>query len=117
MTPPDADTAERRASRLLRWYPRAWRSRCGEEFAELVRRTELSPRVLDFETRLGTAACAAMAVFLGGCCAWILDGGPGPANLFHAGAIDAAGAVVMAIAFAAAWQAARMARLGAARAR
>ncbi len=85
--------------------------------AALVRRTELSARVLAFESRLGTAACGAMAVFLGGCCAWILDGGAGPGNLFHAGAIDAAGAVVMTIAFVAARQAARMARLGAARAR
>jgi hypothetical protein len=85
--------------------------------AALVRRTELSARALDFEARLGTAACAAMAVFLGGCCAWILDGGPGPRNLFHSGAIDAAGAVVMTIAFVAARQAARMARLGTARAR
>jgi hypothetical protein len=79
----------------------------------LVRRTELSARVLNFETRLGTAACAAMAVFLGGCGAWIIDGAPGPRNLFHAGAIDAAGTVVMAIAFVAARQAARLARLGA----
>ena len=85
--------------------------------AALVRRTELSARVLDYETRLGTAACAAMAVFLGGCCAWIVDGGPGPRNLFHAGAIDAAGTVVMTIAFVAARQAARTARLGTARAR
>ena len=80
--------------------------------AALVRRTELSARVLDFETRLGTAACAAMAVFLGGSCAWIVDGGPGPRNLFDPGVIDAAGAVVMTIAFVAARQAARMARLG-----
>ena len=85
--------------------------------AALVCRTELSARVLDYETRLGTAACAAMAVFLGGCCAWIVDGGPGPRNLFHAGAIDAAGTVVMTIAFVAARQAARTARLGTARAR
>lgn len=85
--------------------------------ATLVRRTELSARVLDFETRLGAAACAAMAVFLGGCCAWIVEGGAGPGNLFHAGVIDAAGAVVMTIAFVAARQAARMARLGVARAR
>jgi hypothetical protein len=85
--------------------------------ATLVRRTDLSPRVLDFEARLGTAACASMVVFLGGCCAWILDGGPGPRNLFHAGTIDAAGAVVLAIAFLAARQAARMARQGTARAR
>ena len=34
MTSPDE--AARRASRLLRWYPKAWRSRYGEEFAELL---------------------------------------------------------------------------------
>jgi len=28
--------AERHAERLLRWYPRAWRERYGEEFAELL---------------------------------------------------------------------------------
>ncbi|HEY6312287.1 MAG TPA: hypothetical protein VIY52_15985 [Streptosporangiaceae bacterium] len=85
--------------------------------AALVRRTELSPRVLDVETRLGYAACGVMAVFLAGCCAWIIDGGAGPRNLFHAGAIDVAGAVVMTIAFAVARQAARVARSGAVRAR
>jgi hypothetical protein len=57
-----------------------------------------------------------MAVFLGGCCAWIVDGGPGPRNLFHAGAIDAAGVGVLTIAFLAARQAARMARAGTAHA-
>jgi hypothetical protein len=51
-----------------------------------------------------------MVVFLAGCCAWILDGGPGPRNLFHAGAIDAAEVIVLAVAFLAARQAARMAR-------
>jgi hypothetical protein len=79
--------------------------------AALVRRTELSAAVLDFETRLGAVACAAMAVFLAGCCAWLIDGGPGPRNLFHAGSIDAAGAIVLIIAFVAAWRAARTARL------
>jgi hypothetical protein len=83
--------------------------------AALVRRTELSARVLDFETWLGTVACAAMAVFLGGCCAWIVDGGPGPGNLFRSGAIDAAGAVVLTIAVVAARHAVRTARLGVAR--
>ena len=28
--------AARRAERLLRWYPRTWRDRYGEEFAELL---------------------------------------------------------------------------------
>jgi hypothetical protein len=80
--------------------------------ATVARRTEFSRRVLDFEARLGTAACAVMMVFLAGCCAWIIDGGPGPGNLFHAGAIDVAEAIVMIIALAAARQAARVARQG-----
>jgi hypothetical protein len=29
-------SAERRVARLLRWYPRSWRARYGEEFAELL---------------------------------------------------------------------------------
>jgi hypothetical protein len=28
--------ARTRAERLIRWYPKAWRSRYGEEFAELL---------------------------------------------------------------------------------
>jgi hypothetical protein len=32
----DADRSRERAGRLLRWYPRAWRDRYGEEFAELL---------------------------------------------------------------------------------
>ena len=75
-----------------------------------VRRTELSPGVLGFEIRLGVAACVTMAVFLGGCCAWITDRAPQPGNLFHPGAIDVAGAVVMAAATAVARQAVRQAR-------
>ncbi len=78
--------------------------------ATAVRRTELSPGVLRLETRLGTAACAMMAVFLGACWAWVADGVPGPGNLFRAGTIDVAGVVVMTVALAAAWQAARHAR-------
>ena len=34
--------------------------------ATAVRQTELSSGVLDFEARLGAAACVTMAVFLGG---------------------------------------------------
>ncbi|MGB6576308.1 MAG: hypothetical protein WBF34_00165, partial [Streptosporangiaceae bacterium] len=80
--------------------------------ATAVRRTELSPGVLGFETRLGIAACVTMAVFLGGCCAWIADRAPGPGNLFHPGAIDVAGVAVMAVALAVGRQAARQARAG-----
>ncbi|HET9971000.1 MAG TPA: hypothetical protein VFQ68_22370 [Streptosporangiaceae bacterium] len=39
--------------------------------AVVVRRAGLSPRALRFETWLGRAACAAMAVFLAGACAWV----------------------------------------------
>jgi len=81
--------------------------------ATAVRRTELSPGVLAFEIRLGIAACVTMAVFLGGCCAWIADRSPGPGNLFHPGAIDVAGAAVMAAALAVARQAVRQARVAA----
>jgi hypothetical protein len=85
--------------------------------ATAVRRTELSPGVLGFEIRLGIAACVTMAVFLGGCCAWITDRAPGPGHLFHPGAIDVAGAVVMTVALAVAWQAVGQARAGAGRPR
>jgi hypothetical protein len=80
--------------------------------ATAVRRTELSPGVLRFEIRLGRTACVTMAVFLGGCGAWIIDRAPGPGNLFHPGVIDVAGAVVMAAALAVARQAARRAQAG-----
>jgi hypothetical protein len=80
--------------------------------AKAVRRTDLSPRISRFEARLGTAACATMAVFLVGCCLWIAGSrGRGPGNLFHAGAIDVAGAAVMAVALAVGQQAAHQARL------
>src|SRR5271167_3242919 len=79
--------------------------------ATTVRRIELSRAILGFEVRLGIAACVTMAVFLGGCCAWIIDRTPGPGSLFHPGAIDVAGAAVMAVAVAR--QATRRARAAA----
>jgi hypothetical protein len=33
---PRAETVDRQAARLLRWYPASWRARYGEEFAELL---------------------------------------------------------------------------------
>jgi hypothetical protein len=80
--------------------------------AVLIRRTDLSPGVLRLEARLGSAACATMAVFLAGCCVWIAGRGHGPEQLFHAGAIDVAGAVTMAIALVVGRQAVRQARRG-----
>jgi hypothetical protein len=86
--------------------------------ATAVRRAGLSPAALRFEARLGRAACAAMAVFLAGACAWVAvplgaygaDRAPGP---FHSGAIDAAGLVVLILALAVGRQAAAQAGAGA----
>jgi hypothetical protein len=75
--------------------------------ATAIRRTGLSPAALRFEARLGTAACATMVIFLAGCCAWLVDGGPGPRNLYHAGAIDIAAVTVMALMLVAARYATR----------
>jgi hypothetical protein len=117
-----ARTPRERAARLLRWYPRTWRERYGEEFAELlvadieerprstaavtaVRRAELPPRVLAYETRFAAVACGVMGVFLvcGG--AWVYAGrSPGLTRAGQAGAyaglIDLAATVLLALAAA-----------------
>jgi hypothetical protein len=77
--------------------------------AKAIRRTGLSPGLLRFEARLGTAVCVTMALFLTGAGWWIAGRSQG---LFHAGAIDMAGAAVMTITLAVAERAARQARLG-----
>jgi len=78
--------------------------------AKTVRRLELSPRQLRYEAAIGMAAAAAMLAFLAASCAWIIDGGAGPRNLFHTGAIDVIALLVMALAFAMAHRAIRRAR-------
>ena len=78
--------------------------------AKNVRRLELSPRLLRYEARLGSAATAAMIAFLAAACLWIIDGGTGPRNLFHTGAIDIIGLIAMSLMFAAAHAAMRHAR-------
>jgi hypothetical protein len=55
------------------------------------------------------SAALLVAVFLAGCCLWIAGRDPGPGHLFHAGAIDVAGAVAMAIALLVGRQAVRQA--------
>jgi hypothetical protein len=66
---------------------------------QLVRRLELSPRILRYEAWTGRAAVAGMTVFLSGALCWVGQNGPSQA-LYHAGDIDAAGLAVMAIALA-----------------
>ena len=55
---------------------------------KLVRRVDISARVLRFERTMGFVVSGAMALFLTGAALWVVDGGPGPRNLFHVGAID-----------------------------
>ena len=66
--------------------------------ARIVRRLDMSPRLQRYEARLATAASAAAATYLVASSLWIVDGGPGPRNLFHAGTIDTVGLAVMAAA-------------------
>jgi hypothetical protein len=77
-----------------------------------VRRVHLSPAVLRFETRLACVAIFVMAAFLTGACLWVVDGGPGPRDLFNAGAIDVVGILVMGVTLAVAQRAAQVARRG-----
>jgi hypothetical protein len=56
--------------------------------AKLVRRLEFSDRVLRFERVMGFVVAGTMALFLTGAALWVVDGGPGPRDLFHIGAID-----------------------------
>ena len=66
---------------------------------QLVRRLEVPPRVLRYETWLGRAAVVSMIAFLSGALCWVSLRGPAQA-LFHAGDIDAAGLAVLAAALA-----------------
>jgi hypothetical protein len=80
---------------------------------QLLRRVELSPRALRFQTWVACVAWAGLAVFLGGALSWLLTSG-GSAPLFRAGIIDRAGLAVLAVAAvtgAAAVRRARLARL------
>jgi hypothetical protein len=74
-----------------------------------LRRLPLSPRVLRYESWLGTAAALAMAGFLAGASSWIISGGPAPRGLFRVGAIDSIGVAVMAAALILAFRAAQRA--------
>lgn len=80
--------------------------------AVVIRRAGLSPRMLAFEARLATAACAVFAVLLAGCCCWVAESGSAAAVFFHAGLIDVAATGGLALALAVAVQAQAMAARG-----
>jgi hypothetical protein len=63
--------------------------------AQIVRRVPCPPAVRHAEAWLGTVAAAGMTVFLSAAACWVTEGGPGPHELFHAGAIDVTGLAVM----------------------
>lgn len=67
--------------------------------AKIVRRLELTPRVLLHLARVGRLAAGGMVMFICGACTWVVDGGSGPGGLFHSGAVDvvALGAMTLAL--------------------
>jgi hypothetical protein len=68
--------------------------------AKLIRRLEFPDGVLRYERRLAYAATMVMAAFFTGAGLWVFDGGPGPRNLFHIGAIDSIDLIALAGAMA-----------------
>jgi hypothetical protein len=79
--------------------------------SKIVHRLVLTPGVLRFERRLGVLVALAMGLFLTGAALWVVDGGPGPRNLFHIGAINIMELVLLALTSALALRAAERARL------
>ncbi|HEX4433865.1 MAG TPA: hypothetical protein VH012_03485 [Acidimicrobiales bacterium] len=77
---------------------------------KLVRRLEFADRLLRFERTLGFVVAGAMALFLTGAALWILDGGPGPRDLFHIGAIDVTELVILVTSLALAGRAVERSR-------
>jgi hypothetical protein len=65
--------------------------------AGMVRRLDLTPRLLRYEACLASGAAVGMVVFLTGACCWVLAEGASP-GVFHAGAIDVGSLAVMMLA-------------------
>jgi hypothetical protein len=67
--------------------------------AQLLRRVQLSPRALRYESWLANIAGAGLAAFVGGAVVWVLSAGAtGPGAPFRMGAIDLAAVAILAIA-------------------
>jgi hypothetical protein len=64
--------------------------------AKVVRRIDLTTRTLRFTTYTARATSISQGLFLFGTLMWLLDGGPGPHNLFQAGTVDLIGLAIMA---------------------
>jgi hypothetical protein len=80
--------------------------------SKIVHRLTLRRGVLQFERWLGIMAALSMGLFLTGAALWVIEGGPGPRNLFHIGAIDVFELVLLALTAVLALRAAEQARPG-----
>jgi hypothetical protein len=78
----------------------------------IVRRVDLSPRLIRYERRLGLCAAVTTAIFFTGAALWVVDGGPGPRNLFHIGSIDTVELAALALLVVVAGRAACRVRSG-----
>ena len=56
--------------------------------ARLVRQLHLPTSIVRYGHQLSRVGALAMVVFFTGAALWVVDGAPGPHNLFHVGAID-----------------------------
>jgi hypothetical protein len=54
----------------------------------IVRRIDVPPRLIRYERTIGLLAAVTTAIFFTGAALWVVDGSPGPRNLFHIGSID-----------------------------
>jgi hypothetical protein len=75
--------------------------------AATLRRVVLGERSIRFLAWLGVVAAGAMLVWLAGCACWLMGGGSGPHDLYHAGTIDLAACLAMTAGLVAARRAAR----------
>lgn len=63
--------------------------------AHTVRGLDLSPQLLRFTNCVARMVTMALGLFVLGTLTWLLDGGPGPSNLYQPGTVDQLGVVVM----------------------
>jgi hypothetical protein len=75
---------------------------------QTIRRLELPPALVRYEGRLCRIAVGGLGVFLFGVTMWMVDGGSGPADLFHVGVIDVVGLLTMVAMQVSAWGAVRL---------
>ncbi len=78
--------------------------------SKIVHRLVLSTARAPFRAAAGRPGALAMGLFLTGAALWVVDGGPGPRNLFHIGAIDVIELVLLALTSVLALRAAERAR-------